>query len=160
MAKGLLMFSTVGAAAIGAFAFLAIGPPSCETSEESAERLIRRQHRQLEQEQLAKLQAEQQAVKKAQLEADASRPYISPQQRADAALEAAYKSRDAFDAAVRENNAGMRKALEKAAVRHWRSNSGGSVMVDTYVLRDGRSINCVTKIANAGPAIFNCDGEH
>ncbi|MDM0118871.1 hypothetical protein [Variovorax arabinosiphilus] len=123
----------------------------CESKEEIAANLARAQ-RQLDEE-----LASEAALKRLAAQVEAGRE-ARERRRADE-MEAAYRSRDEFDAAVRQNTAVSRASLEKAAVRRYRNNTGGSVMVDTYVLKDGRSINCTTKVSGAGPAIFKCDGD-
>lgn len=70
----------------------------------------------------------------------------------------AYKSRDEFDAATRDNTADRRKRLETASTGHTMSNKHG-VRIDRYRLKDGRTVVCTTTVPAAGPAVFDCDGE-
>jgi hypothetical protein len=68
------------------------------------------------------------------------------------------KALEEWDAAIRENTTDTRKELRKAAVSHRTTNRNG-VRIDTYVLKDGRSVICSTTVRGNSPAIMNCDGQ-
>jgi len=70
----------------------------------------------------------------------------------------AYKSRDNFDAIVRDNTSTRRKALKAAAVNVTTHNTGGSVMSTGYTMKDGSLIICTTKVLPSAPAVMECDG--
>jgi len=74
-------------------------------------------------------------------------------------IAAAYKTRDNFDAIVRDNVSTRRKALEAAAVNISTHNTSGSVMSVGYTMKDGRLIICTTKVLPSAPAVMECDGK-
>jgi hypothetical protein len=68
------------------------------------------------------------------------------------------KALDAWDQAIRTNNETMLADLQKHAVQHKVVNTAG-FKIDSFVLKDGRVIQCTTTAGGNGPAITNCDGE-
>lgn len=82
----------------------------------------------------------------------------TPEENIRKAQEEGARALEQWDTAIRDNTADTRKKLEKAAAKYWMTNRNG-VRVDTYVLKDGRSVICSTTIRGNSAAIMNCDGE-
>lgn len=68
------------------------------------------------------------------------------------------KSLDEADDAIRAGNAQQAKRLQAASVQHAMSNRNG-VRIDTYTLKDGRSVICSTTVRGSSPPLMDCDGE-
>lgn len=68
------------------------------------------------------------------------------------------KSLDEADEAIRAGNAQTAKRLQAASVHHAMSNRNG-VRIDTYTLKDGRSVICSTTVRGSSPPLMDCDGE-
>lgn len=68
------------------------------------------------------------------------------------------KSLAEADEAIRSVNGRTTKRLQAASVHHTLSNRNG-VRIDTYTLKDGRSVICSTTVRGSAPPIMNCDDE-
>jgi hypothetical protein len=68
------------------------------------------------------------------------------------------KALEEADAAIRANNADMKKTLAAKAVGHHVRNSGDT-LIDVYQMRDGRIIGCKTVVYPSSAPITTCDGQ-
>ena len=84
--------------------------------------------------------------------------YISPERQIQMNREMGALALEEADAAIRENNEGMKDALAAKAVSHHVTNSA-DLRVDVYGMPDGRHIACKTVIYASGAPIVTCDGE-
>lgn len=87
-----------------------------------------------------------------------SEGYKTPEQRIAEARKEGIKALEEADAAIRANNADMKRALASKAVAHHVRNSGDT-LIDVYQMRDGRIIGCKTVVYPSSAPITTCDGE-